>query len=916
MNDNASHPDRAETLFHAATQLPAAERAAYLEQACGGDAQLRRRVEQLLAASEQAGAFLEQPAAPAAGRTIQLNLPPDEKPGDRIGRYKILQKIGEGGCGVVYMAEQEAPVRRRVALKVIKLGMDTKQVIARFEAERQALAMMDHPNIAKVLDAGSTENGRPFFVMELVRGIRITDYCDQNKLSMEQRLELFVQVCNAIQHAHQKGIIHRDIKPSNMLVTLHDGVPVPKVIDFGIAKATQGRLTDQTLFTAFEQFIGTPAYMSPEQAEMSGLDVDTRSDIYALGVLLYELLTGRTPFDARELLESGLDELRRTIREREPERPSTRLGTMIQADLTAVAQRRQAEAPKLIHLLRGDLDWIVMKTLEKDRTRRYETANGLALDIQRYLNDEAVLARPPSTLYRFQKLVRRNRTLFAAVGAGVAALVIGLVLSLYLFVQERAARQRAVAAEHEQARMREEAELHALWGQKISQAGLYMTRGEFGKAEELVNEVPPHTTMVPIFSFLGMVHARSGDWLPAITNYEKVIQLAPTDPVAYLALAPVLVEVGDTNGYRRYRQAMLEHFGELTNVVSVDGTAIGPAAIAAECLLLPASTAELQKMDRLIDAGLVGGPGLEAAAEAQFIRAFANYRAGDYNQAFDRLGKIAPLASNEGWKARTMLQSLLAMTQYRLQAREAAALMLSNAIDTADSRLENIRTARVGDDWTDWLMARALLREAKALMPELIMRAKTPEEPAWKMALEKAGYKVNSTPEDDGTWGIYLDDQPISDLSPLRGVPVSRLSLVRTKVSDLSPLRGMPLRMLRVGVTSVSDLSPLKGMALESLQFSGTQVSDISVLDGMPLRDLKMTGCTNLTNVEVLDRLPALQTVILPPNAKKFEFLRNHRGLLRISFRFDTASKGPAQSAPEFWAEYDRTNAARAASAK
>ena len=257
--------------------------------------------------------------------------------GSMIGRYKLLQKLGEGGCGVVYMAEQEEPIRRRVALKVIKLGMDTKNVIARFEAERQALALMDHPNIAKVLDAGATETGRPYFVMELVRGIKITDYCDQNKLCHAERLELFIQVCHAVQHAHQKGIIHRDLKPSNILVTMHDGVPVPKVIDFGIAKATEQRLTDKTLFTAYDQFMGTPAYMSPEQAEMSGLDIDTRSDIYSLGVLLYELLTGKTPFDAKELLASGLDEMRRTIREKEPVRPSTRLSTMPDGELTVMA---------------------------------------------------------------------------------------------------------------------------------------------------------------------------------------------------------------------------------------------------------------------------------------------------------------------------------------------------------------------------------------------------------------------------------------------------------------------------------------------------------------------------------------------------------------------------------------------------
>ncbi len=461
-----------ELFLHAVGKLPPEQWDAYVSEACGGDAELEQQVGQLLRVHREAGSFLDRPAAaegatgdsaPAPGEEGATGgftpvpgeegaaAPPGECPGTLIGPYKLLQQIGEGGMGTVFLAEQQHPVRRTVALKVIKAGMDSRQVIARFEAERQALAMMDHVNIARVLDAGATESGRPYFVMELVHGVPITKYCDDNRLTPRERLELFVPVCQAIQHAHQKGIIHRDLKPSNVMITLYDGKPVPKVIDFGVAKATEQRLTERTLFTQYGTMVGTPEYMSPEQAEMSAAGTDTRSDILSLGVLLYELLTGSTPLSHTRILEATYGEILRMIKEEEAPKPSTRLSDS-GAPLASISAHRHTEPAKLVKLLRGELDWIVMKCLEKDRNRRYETANDLAMDLQRYLADEPVQACPPTMGYRFRKFNRKHRNLLMIVAAFAALLLIATGLSSWQWWRaeqharaERTAREQAEA---------------------------------------------------------------------------------------------------------------------------------------------------------------------------------------------------------------------------------------------------------------------------------------------------------------------------------------------------------------------------------------------------------------------------------------------------------------------------------------
>ncbi|MGE4183240.1 MAG: protein kinase, partial [Limisphaerales bacterium] len=598
-----------EVIFVAACALSDAKsREVLLDRACAGNDGLRRRIEELLAADVEATRFLgDDPLelAPARdGRQEAVHAPPEGPQDSRIGRYRLLEKIGEGGMGMVHLAEQEEPLRRRVALKIIKLGMDTRQVVARFEAERQALALMDHPNIACVFDGGATESGRPFFVMELVRGVPITEFCDLRRLTTRERLELFIPVCHAVQHAHQKGVIHRDLKPSNILVTERDGRAIPKVIDFGIAKAAGAELTNKTLFTGFHQLLGTPAYMSPEQAGLEGLDVDTRTDIYSLGVLLYEILTGHTPLDALELREAGSDAIFKTIREKDPPRPSKRLSALRREELSAIAARRGEDPRRLPRSLRGDLDRISLKTLEKDRTRRYESANDLARDLQRFLNHEPVTAVPPTVGYQLAKFARKHRMALGVAAALLGVLVVGTTVSLWQAII-------AVAAQVEQR--------HALYASDMGLAFQGWELGRAGLTRELLENQRPKSGQEDLrgwewrylwaasrtmeqaiypatnhYGYGSCALSRDGRWLAGGTGDGTVLlwNLLESRPVKYLGDTTGLV-IADAVGFsadsrllvqtrRSRRDVLVWEFGQdklllrLTNSLAVHQCALSP----------------------------------------------------------------------------------------------------------------------------------------------------------------------------------------------------------------------------------------------------------------------------------------------------------------------------------------------------
>jgi serine/threonine protein kinase len=547
-------------LFEAALERSPADRAACLDEACAGNQPLRQRLEALLARHEKAASFLEAPAAElhaAAGLNVTADRPSRERPGIIIaGRYKLLEQIGEGGMGTVWVAEQTEPVKRRVALKLIKPGMDSRQVLSRFDAERQALALMDHPNIAKVYDGGMTDEGRPFFVMEYVKGMPITEYCDHVRLSIADRLKLFVPVCQAVQHAHHKGIIHRDLKPSNILICLYDGQPVPKVIDFGLAKAMHQPLTEHTLYTAHGLMVGTPLYMSPEQAEFNNLDVDTRTDIYSLGVILYELLTGTTPLQKLQFKDAAFQEILRLIKEVEPQRPSLKISTSV--TLPSIAAQRNLEPSQLSRAVRGDLDWIVMKSLEKERSRRYETATSLAHDIERYLDNEPVQARPPSTTYRLRKYTQRHKVAVAAGLLVAVSLLLGTVISTWQAIRATAAERQSQANLHSLQQVarewatsetltgdpeRAEAAIRLAEAANVSKAWTEILRGQSdidqGRAQVAVTRLTPivadtyhhgdDDTRLAALSVLAYAHLHNGDSAD-FTRCMQRVSAFPHDP--------------------------------------------------------------------------------------------------------------------------------------------------------------------------------------------------------------------------------------------------------------------------------------------------------------------------------------------------------------------------------------------------
>lgn len=725
-------------------------RSAFLDEACAGDSAKRRRISNLLEASEGADDFFrvaeDARTMVAAGVCDEFSEFSNEDaedseaegPGSRIGRYQIVQRIGEGGCGIVYLAEQQEPVQRLVALKVIRLGMDTERVIARFEMERQALAVMDHPNIAHVLDAGATDTGRPYFVMELVRGVRITDYCNEKRLDIRQRIDLFIKVCNAIQHAHQKGLIHRDIKPSNILIAMHDGKPTPKVIDFGIAKATDGNSVGETMLTSNEPFVGTPAYMSPEQADRRGMDVDTRSDVYGLGMLLYELLAGRTPFDPKELAAMGVTEMRQVLLELEPPAPSSLLLSLDADAMHLVAEAFRLEPSRLVSSIRGDLDWVVMKAIEKDRQRRYETVNGLAMDLKRFIDNEPVIARPPGRIYLFRKFVRRNRFAVATVAGITGALSLGLGLACSSYLSEREARREQVrlkniaeAARANEQRLRQ----NAITRENIAQVAVLLSEGKTEAADALLRQTPvasiePSMEATTVLRSLGGWNAMRGRWQEASDCFLLLTQASKLFSAEAILSSNDLVCCGATlaeneskDGYQQYREWILTRFGDTNNIHAAQ-------QVLQSSLLLPADASfytQIEPLRILLEKTnfspntLKPGWETESAAWRAWSLSLLEYRRGDYAKSLYWVDVAVGLKPTKA-----ALVNVIHLMRAKAQFRYGNVDVSRAELDLARKSLDVVFKPELppvyepaGKNqgfWWDWVQARILLHEAETLI--------------------------------------------------------------------------------------------------------------------------------------------------------------------------------------------------------
>lgn len=714
-------PESEKSIFLNALEIASpVGRTDYVQDACRGDDQLLAAVCALLREHDREVNVVDRPAAAAFIPTeiSEVGEVASESrfaPGTMVGPYKLMEQIGEGGFGLVFVADQQEPVRRRVAVKIIKPGMDSRELLARFEAERQALALMDHENIARVFDAGMTDTGQPYFVMELVRGVPLTEFCDHHKLNARARLDLFLTICSAVQHAHQKGIIHRDLKPTNVLVTLRDGRAVPKVIDFGLVKAIAQSLTERTIYTRFAAMMGTPAYMSPEQAEMSSVDVDTRSDIYSLGVMLYELLTGSTPLTADRLNEAGFDELRRIIREEEPPRPSTRFSTLANDLVTTISANRQMEPVKLRSLMKGDLDWIVMRSLDKDRGRRYPTAAAMAEDVARFLADQPVEARPPSQLYRFAKFARRNRVALTTATTVFTALIAGTALSVWQAGVAYDAMQQARKAETDANRSRDELEEFTVRlkeaNQLLASGRAYLDSGNLLEAHASYSQA---TDVQPRYFHVwierGSLYTRIGLWERAAADYQKAIELGcSVDRAEFLGVPQLLHFVGARSTQQQIAETLMESDGAHPET-KLRGLLVGELTEdAAAELALEAEQLMEHRSDRL------GRRAWMPVGAKMYVAGWAHLRAGQVDLAIERLEK----AEDDRWPGNGIEFPVLAIAYHR-SGRDADARAALAKSDLLFDRLVDVslreKQGAAPIPWFDWLEFLSNHREASIII--------------------------------------------------------------------------------------------------------------------------------------------------------------------------------------------------------